>query len=1125
VSDFLSFSSNVNPNYSSMKITTIPSRRMALTTILPILAIGLIINSSSAQTVLVDWNHTWNYMHPTTGALPAGSGATEPNSGATKWYAPKAAFDASYTGPSFTTSGTGYEAGATAGPLGYGALDYWTNATTAVPPVVAEFTALGTTLTTPASGVRYTGYFRTTFTVPNDGSIYANPTLTGIIDDGAFIYLDGVLVSRVNVGTLGAAGVADTYTGLAANTTNTESGIRTFSLNIAPLSSTGSGFNPTAPATAFVLNTTGIARVSNLAPGVHTLAVSTHNQANNSSDIAMALKLVASPVNCSINASASAVRVDNLTPDIATDDTVTVTLTVTSTGTVSPSGWKITAPPAVAGQTGAYNTPVVIPGVPLATFTNGSLSATFEDADTALCTTTASVTIPLAIGVNTLAANAVILTDGAPISNWVMDETLLTSTQNSATQADHIVDSQLINLSSIGYAQLTASLDAITGTSSGFELADRFYMQVFIDGSTTPISVLGTADSNSNGYLEGADAADLTGGTELPGNVLTSTTKPFSFSYLIPASANSVKIRFIGNSNSGSETFLVKNLKLEAPPAGIVVTVGTVTIDNKGTDTATDDTFGAPVLVDGISLSPSTGWNSDRVDPDQGTYGATVNFFADVAVATMNATLTDKVNNTVSKEFNFGVPAQTFDATAATAIVRNEGASSGIADDTVTFTTTISSGNAGPKWKASVPAPYTISALTGSYGAVNFTVGNVGAGGNVVVTLEDISYPALTKALTVAMPTRYVVGKKDLGGGVVDVLSTFAPSASWTNATAYELHMNSSPATAQTVESETLDLSALGDVLLTAKLDPTETSDGSNFETTDKFKIELVLTTGATTETINLITAHDAPLPPGDAARWDKGAGITSTVAPGVDGAPDGWINGYDGTAGTDFVTNTAYATAILEYNANAARDEFNRNGVPVTAWLNNTTDAVKGVGGLAGAAYTFDFSYTIPASVDSAKLVITGVGAGGTETLIVKDVLFSFPPVGPVDTDGDGMSDDYEIANGLNPNSNADKLTDKDGDGQANCAEFLAGTAANDPNSTLKILDIVPSGVANVYNVSVATVVGKKYQLRESSDLGAADAWANYGAVFTATAATTVVPINVTGLGDKHFVEVKVVP
>src|SRR6185503_9367124 len=56
------------------------------------------------------------------------------------------------------------------------------------------------------------------------------------------------------------------------------------------------------------------------------------------------------------------------------------------------------------------------------------------------------------------------------------------------------------------------------------------------------------------------------------------------------------------------------------------------------------------------------------------------------------------------------------------------------------------------------------------------------------------------------------------------------------------------------------------------------------------------------------------------------------------------------------------------------------------------------------------------------------------------------------VDSDGDGISDQWETAYGFNPTNAMDRLADADGDGMLNWQEFQAGT---DPTNALSILKL----------------------------------------------------------------------
>ncbi|MGC8744091.1 MAG: lamin tail domain-containing protein [Verrucomicrobiia bacterium] len=85
-------------------------------------------------------------------------------------------------------------------------------------------------------------------------------------------------------------------------------------------------------------------------------------------------------------------------------------------------------------------------------------------------------------------------------------------------------------------------------------------------------------------------------------------------------------------------------------------------------------------------------------------------------------------------------------------------------------------------------------------------------------------------------------------------------------------------------------------------------------------------------------------------------------------------------------------------------------------------------------------------------------------------------------DSDNDGMPDDWEIANGLNPNQN-DASQDHDNDGMSNLAEYIAGTNPNDPVNILKITSIIIENDGKLI-IEFLTMPGKQYSVEYTTNL-----------------------------------------
>jgi len=209
-------------------------------------------------------------------------------------------------------------------------------------------------------------------------------------------------------------------------------------------------------------------------------------------------------------------------------------------------------------------------------------------------------------------------------------------------------------------------------------------------------------------------------------------------------------------------------------------------------------------------------------------------------------------------------------------------------------------------------------------------------------------------------------------------------------------------------------------------------------------------------------------------------------------------------------------AVAVLSPALDGFRfvDAFTLND-PVTISLN-----VTNIGGLRVPAtwlftrldplYGSTRLLTTPAAtnVDNGGLVFHDFGpldAGSSLSVSVEVILTNYPPlpqsgvsfvaftqflgiqakpgaVGVVtvpinrDGDGDGLDDDWELANGLNPADPADALLDTDGDGVNNLDEFRTGTNIRDAADRLR-LELTARSDTSV-TLRVLTKAGRGYRL-----------------------------------------------
>lgn len=127
------------------------------------------------------------------------------------------------------------------------------------------------------------------------------------------------------------------------------------------------------------------------------------------------------------------------------------------------------------------------------------------------------------------------------------------------------------------------------------------------------------------------------------------------------------------------------------------------------------------------------------------------------------------------------------------------------------------------------------------------------------------------------------------------------------------------------------------------------------------------------------------------------------------------------------------------------------------------------------------NFVWDIPAVLQGTqfRIKVSALDQSGNEGSDAGDANFS---ILPTDRDGDGLSDDFELANGFNPDVPGEQLGDPDADLFNNLAEFRAGTNPRDAQSALRLESALPGpdGLA----VSFRSVRGRNYQVERTDDL-----------------------------------------
>jgi hypothetical protein len=135
----------------------------------------------------------------------------------------------------------------------------------------------------------------------------------------------------------------------------------------------------------------------------------------------------------------------------------------------------------------------------------------------------------------------------------------------------------------------------------------------------------------------------------------------------------------------------------------------------------------------------------------------------------------------------------------------------------------------------------------------------------------------------------------------------------------------------------------------------------------------------------------------------------------------------------------------------------YDERNTAIPAWLNNWVDTDQVLVNSDTSLHIYSKNF------QKGKVILGGnFGSGLSMYTVIVD--------SKNDNDRDGMADDWETANGLDPTNPNDANTDTDGDGYTNISEFIGNSDPNDSNS---VPDMTPVAQNDSVSIVQDTSIG----------------------------------------------------